>query len=353
MTNQHDVALLRLAAQHIACPDVASAHDAVRLLTAVQGQDRGGAVTAIALRLASRNRADVEKAFNDGEIVRSWPMRGTLHVVAADDLSWMLGLTAKRTIVTTSARRDALGLDDETLARAHRLVEEGLQGGVSRSRAELLALLDSAVLTTAGGRGYHLLLHLSQLGVLCFGPVVDGEQLVVLSEEWIRNPRTLDREQALGEFAVRYFRGHGPATVKDFARWTNLVAADVKVAMGVARPQLEQIVVDGIDYLMHEHTPAALDDCRKRARGVFLLPGFDELILGYQDRTATMAVEFAERIVPGGNGVFKPTIVSDGRVVGTWAHAGRGAKRTIATVPFATFSAKVEAGIARAYAQLP
>jgi hypothetical protein len=353
MSSPHELALLRLAAQRICCPDNGPAHDTVRWLTAVQGQDLTGAVTAIALRTTKADRAAVAADFDAGRLVRSWPMRGTLHVIAAEDLGWLLQLTSTRILAATDVRRGELGLDDATMAKAEKLVVGALAGGRRLSRAELLKVLDDGGVAIAGGHGYRIQFHLAQLGILCFGPMREGEQLVVLVDDWIREPRRLDRDEALTELALRYFRSHGPATVKDFSRWTGLAAADVKAGVAAARPELERLVVDGAEYLMDPATPDRLDACRGRARGVFLLPGFDEFVLGYGDRAAILEPAFAQLIVPGANGVFRPTVVSDGRVVGTWAHAGRGSKRVLVTTPFTSFTKKVDAAAAKAYRGLP
>lgn len=353
MTTLREIALLRLVAQRIAGPSAATATEAVRWLTAAQAQDWGGVLTSVALRTASGTRADVEAAADAGEVVRSWPMRGTLHLVAAEDLSWMLRLTAPRVVAGAARRRARLGLDAGQLEHARKLAVDALAGGRRLRRDDLLAAWNEGGLDTAGQRGYHMLWHLAQTGTLCLGPVQGGEQLIVLVDEWIPRPRRPEREEALGELAERYFRGHGPATVKDFARWTNLLAADVRAGVELARPRLARVDVDGVEYLMDPRTPDLLDACRQSARGVFLLPGFDELILGYQDRSAVLPAEFADRIVPGGNGVFRPTVVSDGRVVGTWRHTGRGARRTLEAVPFESFPEQVAEAIARVHAALP
>ncbi|GIH80520.1 winged helix DNA-binding domain-containing protein [Planobispora longispora] len=349
----HEVALLRLAAQHIAGPGLPGPAEVVRRLTAVQAQDPAGVVTSVALRAAAGTRQAVESAFDAGEIVKSWPMRGTLHLVVAEDLPWILGLTAPRILASAAARRAELGLDAPTLERARRLAVDALAGGNRLRRDELLAAWREGGLDTTGQRGYHMVGNLAQTGTLCFGPVRDGEQLLVLVEEWIPRPRRLEREEALGELALRYFTGHGPATVKDFTRWTSLLAADVRAGLALARPRLARLDVGGVEHLMAPETPALLDACRDRARGVFLLPGFDEFILGYQDRGAVLAAEFADRIVPGGNGVFRPTVVADGRVLGTWKHTGRGAKRTIEATPFESFPDEVTEAIAGLYVALP
>jgi len=348
-----EVALLRLTAQLIAGPGMVTATGAVRWLTALQAQDHRGVLTSVALRMRSGTREGVEAALNAGEVVKSWPMRGTLHLVAAEDLPWMLDLMAPRVVAQATRRRAELGLDLAAIEQARELAGQALAGGRRMRRRELLAGWDEAGLATTGQRGYHMLWHLAQTGTLCFGPVRDGEQLVVLVDEWITRPRRLKREEALGELARRYFHGHGPATVKDFARWTNLVAADVRTGLALARPELVHVEVDGVEHLMDPQTPDLLDRCREHARGVFLLPGFDEYVLGYADRRAALATEFAARIVPGGNGVFRPTIVSDGQIVGTWRHIGRGAQRTVTATPFTSFRDGVAVAIPQVYADLP
>jgi len=121
--------------------------------------------------------------------------------------------------------------------------------------------------------------HLAQTGTLCFGPVRDGEQVLVLIDEWIAHPRRPGREEALGDLVWRYFRSHGPATVKDVTRWTKLVAGDVRVGLALAQPRLSRLDVEGVEYFMDPCTPDLLDACRDRARGVFLLPG-EEAALG-------------------------------------------------------------------------
>jgi len=353
MTTAHHIALLRLAAQRIAGPGFATAAATVRWLTAVQAQDYPGAITSIALRTESGTRQRVEAALNAGQVVRSWPMRGTLHFVSAEDLSWMLDLTTGRMIAGAASRRAGLGLDTTTIEHARRLAIDALAGGRRLGRDDLLARWDEAGLLSVKQRGYHLIWHLAQTGTLCYGPVRDGEQCVVLLDEWVPAPRRLEREEALGEWALRYFRSHGPATGKDFARWTKLVAADVKTGLAIARPHLERIEVDGVEYLMDPETTALLESCRSQARGIFLLPGFDEYLLGYQDRSAALPAEFAQHIVPGNNGMFRSTVVADGEVVGTWKRTGRGTKHTILATPFTSFSRQVHSAVPRLYAALP
>jgi hypothetical protein len=353
VTNKRDVALLRLAAQRIAGAGLSTPADVVKWMTAMQAQDYPGAKVSVAIRTRSRALADVEQALDAGDIVRSWPMRGTLHFVAPEDLSWMLSLTTDRLVAAAATRRAGLELDLPMIERARELAVGELSGGRQLRRDALLAIWEKAGLLTVKQRSYHLIWHLAQTGTLCYGPTERGEQCLVLLDEWVKKPRQLQRDEALGEWALRYFRSHGPATAKDFAWWTKLISADVKAGLAVAKPHLERLVVDGVEYYMDENTPGLFDAYRGRTRGVFLLPGFDEYLLGYQDRSASLAPEFAQRVVPGSNGMFLSTVVASGEVVGTWKRIGTGARRTISAAPFATFTKTTQNAIPRLFDALP
>ena len=157
MTTARDLALLRLVALRVAGPPPADAAEAVRLLTCVQGQDLPGALTSVALRTAQRTRAGVAAALDAGEVVRSWPMRSTLHLVPAEDLHWLLELCGPRVLAGAARRRAVLGLTESDTERARELVTAALSGGRRCGRKELLAALADGGVATTGQRGYHLL----------------------------------------------------------------------------------------------------------------------------------------------------------------------------------------------------
>jgi hypothetical protein len=346
------VGLLRLAAQRIAGPGLPTAADTVRRLAAVQAQDYPGALTSVALRTAGRLRKDVEAALDAGEIVRSWPMRGTLHLVAAEDLSWLLELLGPRILAGAATRRERLELTESDTERARALAVGALSGGRRLRRQALLTVLSDGGVATIGQRGYHLLWYLSQTGTLCLGPTEDGEQLFVLLDEWVPQ-RRLDRDEALAELALRFFTGHGPATVADLVRWAGCTVRDVRAGLSAVRSRLTALDVGGTEHLMAPETPELLGAWREDARGVFLLPGFDEYVLGYADRRAVLDPEFAHRIVPGGNGMFRPTVVHGGRIIGTWRWTGRGTRRSVTAEPFTTFPDEVTTAIPQISAALP
>lgn len=322
-----DLARARLLRQQIA-PGGATARtpaEVVAALGAVQAQDYLGALWAVGLRMPPERvttEADVEKALAERTIVRTWPMRGTLHFVAAPDVRWMLALLAPRAAASAAGRHRQLELDEATFTRSRKLFETVLRDGKQLPRSEMYEKLEDAGISTAGQRGIHILGRLAHDRVLCFG-ARDGKQpTFVLLEDWIPPAPALEREAALAELARRYFTGHGPATVQDLVWWSGLKVSDAKAGLAAAAAELRRETVDGQDYWMAPESP---DDT---AAGVYLLPGFDEYLLGYRDRTAVLDPRHAATIVPGGNGMFLSTLVIDGRVAGTWKRTLK--KKTVA-----------------------
>ncbi|MDB5270290.1 MAG: winged helix DNA-binding protein [Hymenobacter sp.] len=309
-----EIARLRLLNQRIGpekCPDPA---DAVRWMGALQAQDYGQAVWAVGLRTPRPALAAVEQAIADGQLVLTWPMRGTMHLVPAEDAAWMVQLLAPRVLRGLTARLRQLELDEATIERSKTVFHEALCGGRRLTRAGMMLALEQAGISTQGQRGYHLLGHTAQLGHICFGPLLERQQTFVLLDEWVPQARKLAREDGLAELAGRYFRSHGPATVHDFANWAGLTLADAQQGLEAAQPALvSEKVADKTYWLAAGETAAA-----SAAGGIQLLPGFDEYLLGYRDRRAVLAAEHAAKVVPGGNGVFKPMVVMDGQIVGTW-----------------------------------
>ena len=286
-------------------------------MLALQAQDFPGVKWSVGLRHRASSEAAVDAAFQRAEIVRSWPLRGTLHLVPAEDVGWLLELTAPRVLGSAASRRAYLGIAEADVELARGIAVDVLAGRRVLTRDALLGAIAAGGVSTAGQRGYHLLWYLAQTATLVLGAPAGRQQTFALLGEWVRAPRRLERDEALGELALRYFRSHGPATVRDLARWSALTMGDVRRGLAICGAQLATLELEGVTYHLAPETlqgppPAA---------GVHLLPGFDEYLLGYADRSAALAPAHAHAVVPGGNGMFKAAIVADGEVVGTWRRA--------------------------------
>ncbi len=338
-----DIIRYRLYNQQISHFKFTKPEDVVRWMGAVQAQDFPGALWSVGLRTPNVTVENVKQALADRKIVRTWPMRGTLHFIAPEDIRWMLELCTPRIIKGAVGRYAQLDIDEKVIRKSAELFEDALRGGKQLMRAEMLEVLEKGGVTTADQRGYHLLGHAAQTGLICFGPLQEKQQTFVLIDEWVPKTRQFNREEALRELIMRYFTSHGPATLHDFAWWAGLKVSDVRAGLGAVSQDLRQEVVDGKTYWMSKdlpelnHTPSA-----------YLLPGFDEYMLGYTDRSHGLEKLHANKIVPGNNGMFLSTVVINGRVVGTWKRTIKKSGIIITLNPFIPLSKAEEDSLEKA-----
>jgi len=322
-----DIALHRLGNQLIAPASHASPAEVVSHLGAMQAQDYLGSLWSIGLRSPGSTEADIESAIARREIVRTWPMRGTLHFVAPADARWMVETLAPRIISASATRQKQLELDEPTFARAAKLFTKALRGHQTLSRTAMMALLEKNGISPAGQRGYHILWRLAQECLICFGPRQGKEHTFVLFEEWLPQAKPQPREAALATLARRYFTSHGPATLADFAWWTGQKITEARAALESISADFASATLDEKTYWFHKSsTPTASPPA--------LLPGFDQYLLGYTDRSASLAPEYAPRIVPGGNGLFLPSMVKGGQIIGTWKRVIKKNAVTLTSEPF-------------------
>jgi len=301
-------------------PDVAGV---VTWLGAMQAQDLASGLWSLGIRLPGASLAEVEAALEAGEVLRTWPMRGTVHFVPSRDARWMVEILGERPLARASSRRAVIGLDGAVADRAVDVLGEALAGGRRLTRAQCLETLATAGVPVPGQHGYHLLWYASQRGVTCIAGSLGGEQAFALLDDWAPDPHRPERDEALGIIALRYFRGHGPATRQDFTHWTGLTAADARRGLAVAGDALTTVRSDGREL----HLAADLLDQHRAAPqhlgadDLLAVPGFDEYMLGFKDRALFLAPEHLSAVVPGGNGIFRATLVRQGRVIGTWTRA--------------------------------
>jgi hypothetical protein len=299
---------------------------------AMQAQDMASALWSLGVRLPGFTLADVNAALERREAIRTWPMRGTVHLVPPADARWMLDLMGVRALDGAAKRRQTVGLTEKAADRGVEVLATVLAGGKRMTRAQCLAALADAGVAVAGQQGYHLLWYASQRGVTCIAPHVGKEQTFALLDDWAPKPNRPDREEALGIMALRYFRSHGPTTRKDFAGWTGLTMADAKTGVAAAGDRLTTIRVDGTEMIVD---PALVDAGAAEIDDWVALPGFDEYLLGFKDRSMMVDDAHKQAIIPGGNGVFQATIVRAGRVVGTWKRTVGKKAVTVSVTPLA------------------
>lgn len=347
---------LRLRTQWLARPDGGpepsgpSPVDVVRRMVALQGQDLPAVLRAIAIRSRPGTTVDdVRAGFDTGELVRGWTQRGTLFATTPGDLAALVSLTGERVIHMSRRVHDAEGLDDAVMARAESVTRKALaaSGADGVTRAAMIDLWQQAGVPIEGQRGYHLIVALALRGVLHWGPFAGVQQVMVATPSARHGAASPEEpDAALRRIARSYFASRGPATVDDLAWWLGLPKSPVRAAVAALREEepdaVVEVSVDGKVMLVARSEPGQLgadDDTAPDApglaepTGVVLVPGFDEIVLGYQDRNLIADAEAMRTVVPFTNGIFRPAVLLDGRLVGTWRRAPKGDEAPFELVP--------------------
>jgi hypothetical protein len=329
------VRALRARAQLLAGPPARGVLAAVAGVGAVQAQATPAARLAVRARTRGLSASDVDGACAGREVVRTWAMRGTLHMVPAADVRWMVAMLGPGYVRAAARRRAQLGLDNVTCERGMAALRDILTGSPPLTRAELVARLAEAGvrLDPKSQAPPHLLLVAAGRGLVCRGP--DGERdepTYVLLDAWTSGVDADEPADPRAELARRYLRGYAPATVADFGTWSGLPAADARAAFAALDRELVPVDAAGTDAVTLAVTLAGMPPAGAAAQTPRLLGPFDPYLLGYRDRGLVLDDRHAGRIAAGG--LIHPAVLVGGRVVGRWRLARKGATATVTVEPF-------------------
>jgi hypothetical protein len=308
-----DFARRRLISQHIGGTELKTPAAVVSHMGAMQAQDFKMVKWAIGARLPGVSEKQIEKSFNSGELIRTHLMRPTWHLVVPDDISWLLELSGPRIRSASRSRHKMLEIDDKLVAKSNRLIEKALEGNKHMTRDKLMDMLENAGIKARNQRSSHLMFCAELDGIVCSGEIRNKEQTYALLRERVPDLKKIDRDEALARLAHKYFTSHCPASVHDFEWWSGL-------SLGDSRKAIELIKSDFISEKKGEIIywfPNSAASVSQYAETVHLLPAFDEYIIAYRDRSASLVDEHHKKAVSS-NGVFRPVIVINGLVRGVW-----------------------------------
>jgi hypothetical protein len=305
----------RLRNQYLSKPSNKNPVDVLKSLAAIQAQDYVGAKWALGQRAKGTDDKQIEQALSDGRIVRLHIMRPTWHFVSAEDVRWLLQLTAPRVKAATSSYFRKAGLDDQVLRRTNKAISKALFGGRQLTRAELRdAVARVGIEPGDSTRFGHILLRAEVDGLICNGARRGKQFTYALLAERAPRVRILEHDEALSELALRYFSTRGPATLQDFVWWSGLKVADAKRGIDINGNRLEKLPIDGrLFWFSPKKGPAN----QPQASRVQLLPLYDEYFIAYKDRSAGLHPK-ANELKSDTSLVFDPPMVMDGRSVGVW-----------------------------------
>lgn len=328
----------RLRAQGLTGPGFDAPEEAVGRILAVQAQDRRGFRLAVRSRTRGVAASDLDRSLTERRsLVVSWLNRGTLHLVGSEDYPWLHALIAPRLVKGNARQLEAEGISPADAERAAEVVTAALGSDGPSTRADLRERLDSAGIPTAGQALYHLLVYVGLGGSIVRGPMVGGEQAFVLTEDWLGPQPRVDVGKALAELARRYLAGHGPASDRDLAYWTGITLTQARRGLKEIGDELVEAAGGLLDLRRSSGSSA-----RPELPPPRLLGPFDPVLHGWPSRELLIP-EGEGRSVVTVNGLFRPTILVEGRVAGIW----RSDRGEIRLEPFVPLDPAAEAALQR------
>jgi hypothetical protein len=309
----NDISNIRLHNHQIATSNFKSAKDLVAWMGAMQAQDYAMAKWAIGVRLPGSTDISVENALCKGELIRTHLLRPTWHIVSSSDIYWILELTAHHLKPLLRARFKLFEISDELVSKSKTVIGKVLSGGNHLTRDEIMNELNIAHIEAVDLRLYHLMMACELDGIVCNG-ITKGKKLTyALLEERVPRPGSIPRDEALAELARRYFTSHGPATLQDFIWWSGLSVKDARSALeSIKKDFISETVEQQILWFSGTLPTDLADD-----QSAYLLPAYDEFIISYRDRNASIASEHHKNAISA-NGFFHPILVANGQIKGTW-----------------------------------
>lgn len=304
---------IRLYNQLLLSHDLTEPQEVVSWMGAMQAQALDMAKWGIGARLKGGAVKDIEEALNTGKVIRTHILRPTWHYVAAEDHRWMFDLSNPQIKPIYIGYCKTVEADESEILRGIPLVEKALSDGKHLTKEDIGDFLRGRNMTTDATLLNLIITRAEMEGILCNGKVLGNKQTYTLLDEWVPRQPELCREEALERLARRYFTSHGPATIPDFAWWSGLSITDCRKAVGMIRYDFVCENLNGREFWMRNDIRTSPSDMVS----ALLLPPFDEFVVSYKDRSEIVHETHHGKVMTK-NGIFSPTVMLNGEIVGSW-----------------------------------
>ncbi len=309
-----DIISLRLASQALTGRKLNTPEEIVSLFGAVQAQDYPASKYSLGIRIKNSTDSLIEKAFNEGKILRTHVMRPTWHFVLPEDIVWLQELTSARVKTQMASYNRKLELTDKVFAKSTGIIIKSLEKGNYLSRQQLKKELEKAGINTDVQRLAHIVSWPELDGLICSGPKIGSQLTYALVSERAPTAKKLSREESLARLTFKYFSSHGPAQVQDFSWWSGLSKNEILEGLDLNKERLAQETIDGKNYWYSPDTKVA------KTEKAHMLSIYDEFTIAYKDRTALGGERYVEKMLSSGN-ALTAVIVINGMIIGNWKRA--------------------------------
>lgn len=311
--DQVNISIMRSINQQITVSKLKTADEIVSWLVAIQAQDYNMAKWALGIRLPDSTEILINNAIDSGNIIRTHLLRPTWHFISSNDIYWIQELTAPQIKSSLKYREKQLGLTDPIFRKCNKIFEKTLRDNNHKTREELIQQLINAKIEVDNNRASHIFLRAEIDGIICSGKQKGAKPTYAILAEWVPIRNRIHRDEALKELARRYFASRGPATLQDFSWWSGLSSVNSKLALELNKPNLISETFENKTYWFVD-SPNLQNPINEE---VYLLPAYDEFLISYRDRTASL-LSIDNRKTISDNGIFYPTLLMGGQIIGTW-----------------------------------
>jgi hypothetical protein len=302
---------LRLANQGLTSAQFNTCADVVSHFGAMQSQDYSMAKWAVGMRMQNPSDSAIEKSIDAGKIIRTHILRPTWHFVHANDIRWMMELSAPSVRKATQYVDKQVGLTDSIFKKVWKVIEIELSRDSNLTKEDLTDRLAKKKIEVEGLLATQILIRAELEMLICNGERKDNKVTYALFDRRIPPSESISRKDALVKLASVYFKSRGPATAKDFAWWSGLSMTDATFGISGLGSDLKSTSVDGLNYLYFEN----LQDHKKKVTA--LLPPYDEYMVGYTEgRDIAFPTDIDKSFI--GNGIFKPLVLFNNTIAGIW-----------------------------------
>jgi hypothetical protein len=330
------ISALRSLNQQISNHKFKTAREIACWMGAIQAQDYNMVKWAFGIRLQDSTEESVNEEIDSGKIIRTHLLRPTWHFVSSDDIYWIQKISADRIRSALSYRDNQLGLTSRIFSKTNSAIEHILKDHNHLTREELIAELVNSGLKLKNEQASHIFVRAETEGIICSGRQKKGKPTFALLHEWVPvNKKNYTRDESLKELGYKYFISRGPATVQDFAWWSGLSVREARLGLEYNKSNLISEVIENQTFWFSDYS-GNNDQNQER---VFLLPSYDEFLLSYRDRSASIS-DNIQKIAVSNNGIFYPVILSDNQIRGTWK---RISKRDNVIISTNLFRSKISA----------
>ncbi len=313
---------IRPFCQQLMTPEFNKPKDLAAWMGAIQAQDYNMSKWAIGIRSQSITIKDVDDALKKGEILRTHIMRPTWHLVAAEDIHWMIQLSAKRIRSAISGYNRYRGITEDILLKSNSLIEKMLEGHKNLTRQEIADNLMKAGILRDPLDMNCITMRAEVDGLICSGADKGKKTTYALLEERVPPAKKLHREEALAKLAKKYFQSHSPASSEDFSWWSGLSITEARQAINLISSELITDKFSSENLLIHESCLKVLKSLElknsEEKDELYFLPSYDEYLISYKNRTSVLDLEHHPKAFSK-NGIFHPVILYKGQVIGNWS----------------------------------